>query len=109
MNKEAKLILTQVCQALNISETDVLSKSRLRERVEARFLCMYFFRTHISDASMVIIGKWLSCDHSSVVYGVSQTRALREFNPSFKEKYSKCLNAMAFYNKQCDFTNIPQL
>lgn len=113
MNNISKSILVQVCESLNLSEKQVLSKSRLRPICEARFLAMHFIRASVDDVSLTTIGEWFGrpangTAHSFVLYGIKQTKILKGVSPAFQDKFDKCERAVAFYSRKFDFNNIPQ-
>lgn len=112
MNQSAKIIFKKVCETLNVPEEKVLSKTRKRNIVDARFLCVYFIKQKSINVTLVTIGEWFKRPtkagaHSFVIYGIKQTEALMKANIAFKEKYLLCKNAL-FYINEMNFFNIPQ-
>ncbi len=101
--------MNEVCETLSISRNDLVSKSRHRQNVEARFICMFFMNKYIKESTLQGIGNEMNRDHSSVLYGISQVEVLNRFNPLFKVKFQECEKSMQFIDPNYDYQNIAQL
>lgn len=113
MNPDSKLIFKQVCETLNVPETDVLSKSRKVAVCDARYLCLYFIRTKNKSISLNTIGQWFgrsnnSSAHAFVIYGMNRVRTLREIDLEFKQKFTQCLNDLKYFDSNINYNNISQ-
>ena len=65
-------ILSEVCDAYNVSIEEVTSKKRNAELVEPRQVVMYLCR-HLTDFSLADIGKILGKkDHTTIIHGVNK-------------------------------------
>lgn len=111
MNKEARVILKQVCSALEVSEELVMSSTRKAEVVVARLIAVSMVWEHLGDKfSLTDVGKWFyplnyTTPHTMVIYAnreVDKRKAKKEF----RVKWNKCKGVV---NGDMDFENIPQL
>ncbi len=66
-----------VCQALNVSMDRLISRSRRRYIVYARFISFYVAHKH-GDSSLPCIGAYFGMDHTSVLHGVRTAEKLLE-------------------------------
>src|ERR1035437_710575 len=108
MTADARLIFKEVCKTLNIPEEQVISKSRIRAVVEARFISVYFIKLKYPGISLNVIGQWFNKNnngaaHSFACYGIKQTLLLYDVSNEFKKKYTLCLNALKFYDQEINF------
>ena len=113
MTTDAKLIMEEVCKTLNIPKEKVLSKSRMTEIIDARYLCVYFIKKYTKNTSLKTIGKWFKrvdngSAHSFTIYALRKTEMWLKVDSDFTNKYNKCTNTLMFYNKDINFNNVPQ-
>jgi chromosomal replication initiation ATPase DnaA len=80
-----------VSKVWNIKIDDIYSKSRNRDIVEARYVCMWYNRIRLKK-SFHYCGKLYYKDHSTAVYGIKMVDMLYETNPEFKKKFDIVLN-----------------
>lgn len=109
MNNLPTVIMNEICTTLSVSKESLISKSRKRANVEARFICMFFMKKYIKNSTLEGIGNEIGLDHSSIVYGLNQVDILNQFNPLFKLKFQECEKSMQFIDPNYDYQNIAQL
>ena len=93
----AETIANIVAVGLDISFSDMRSKTRKRPVVEARQIAMYLIRKH-TDISLKQTGALFGGrDHSTVIYACQTVEDLKETNKVFKSVISK-LNRKIYEN-----------
>lgn len=90
-------IIISVAESLNLEPKTIISKSRHREIVEARQLCMFFIR-NLKEIPYMKIGKMFHRDHATVIHAVNQVKNLLEWDSTFREKYWRVANDLANFN-----------
>ena len=70
-------ILTAVCQYLEISKSEVISKCRDRNLVTAR-MYFYFFATKLNSLSDV--GRFLNRQHATVINGLDRVNGYLQYD-----------------------------
>lgn len=110
MNGEVLALSLMICKTLDIQFSDLLSLSRERAIVDARFLCIYFIKKRLDKITLEEIGmqfgkKDNGSAHSFARYAIRKTEELSVTDSSFKAKYTLCSNLMGY---DMDFNNIPQ-
>ncbi len=78
-------IIKVVSEHFNITEEDIMSKSRKREVVQARQLVMYFSK-NLTKNSLSAIG--LQCgkkNHATVLYAIKTVEDQKEYDKKFRE------------------------
>ena len=68
-----------------ITTDEMLSRTRKRDIVTARMLCMYIFRTHL-NMQWTEIGRIFHRDHSTAIHGVTVVSNQRTFPKSFENQ-----------------------
>lgn len=85
MNRKeiARLVVEGVCKITNLSKNQILNKCRLRDSVNARKIVMYILRDqhHMGFAE---IGKFLKCDHSTVIHHYNYVINNHMYDPDIK-------------------------
>ena len=77
--------LTEVCRVLNLDELDVVGRSMLRRRVEARQVVYALIRIR-TDMSLEEIGlAFGGRDHTTVLHGVRAVAERAERDPMFRQ------------------------
>ena len=93
----AEEITKIVSVVIGVSLSDMRSKTRKRQVVEARQIAMHLIRKH-TDETLVNIGKMFgNRDHSTVVYACNTVEDLKQTNKAFKSVISK-LNRKIYEN-----------
>lgn len=109
---EAKMILIKVCNATDTNIEAVLSVSRKRELVEARFIAVdMVWEKMKKDFSGANVGSWFFpgskvSPHAMVVYATKRVSEWLETNKEFRGKYFMCRNLVF---ETLNFDAIPQL
>lgn len=70
---ELKTILKAVSEVTNISEEDIISKSRLKEHVTARHLYCYFALKK-TNKTLSVVGKFINRNHASIIHGSNKVK-----------------------------------
>ena len=113
MNREGRFILKEVCETLKIEQWKVLSKSRKREYVDARFLAVYFIKEKLGNKiTLYEIGFYfgrigLNAANCFGVNAIHKTKEYKAVKGRFQEKYVKCKEALGMYSEFC-FDNVIQ-
>jgi chromosomal replication initiation ATPase DnaA len=91
--KQIKLIITEVCQAHNITPERLMLKRKTKSSVYARQECCARLRQE-TDLSYHEIGEYLKVDHSTVIYGqkAALARGLRSLKQTNKSTLDKPLD-----------------
>jgi len=85
-------ILSEVCDAYNISIEEVTSKKRNAELVEPRQVVMYLCR-HLTECSLADIGKILGKkDHTTIIHGVNKIETEMASNEDLSIKVNNIKN-----------------
>lgn len=111
MNPEAKVILKQVCSALEVSEELVLSNTRKAEIVAARFIAVAMVWELLKDRfSLEEVGTWFyplnyTTPHAMVIYAKREVEKRRADSKDFRRKYNLCMGVV---NGEMDFDCIAQ-
>ena len=90
-------IIISVSESLNLEPKIIIGKSRHREIVEARQLCMFFIRK-LKEIPYMKIGQMFNRDHATVIHAVNQVKNLLEWDSTFRQKYWKVANDLANFN-----------
>lgn len=108
MHPDARIILKNFCEALEVPEDIVLSKLQTREACDARFLIVTEMKRQFGHLALRAIGEWFKkprkSAHSFVLYCEKQQKELM-VNKIFHHKYLKCQATLidpSIYN------NVPQ-
>lgn len=80
----AEEIANIVSKGLNISLSDMRSKTRKRPVVEARQIAMYLIRKHTDEIFSNIGKMFVGRDHSTVIYACQTVQDLIDTNKFFK-------------------------
>ncbi|MFV0289767.1 MAG: chromosomal replication initiator protein DnaA [Mangrovibacterium sp.] len=76
-----------VCEHLNVTSNDILSKTRKREIVQARQLAMYFAK-NMTTQSLASIGSQIgNKDHATVLHACKAVKNLVETDKDFKSTF----------------------
>ncbi len=111
MNTEAKNILISVCKTLDVPVTMVLSSSRIRGVVDARYLAIYFVKKKYETITFNELGHFFyplnyASPHSMILYALEKVKGLLETDKMFKLKFQQCENEL---NGDMSFENMVQL
>jgi len=82
-------ILKDVCMVLHLKETDVMSKVRTRDLVEARVIFSNIAR-EATYHNLTEIANTICRDHSSVVYYQKTHIDLLKYDTTYKRKLREC-------------------
>ena len=87
LSNQEKIDLTimSACNLFHINKEMILSKSRLREVVEPRQICMFVFYKRMK-MTLNQTGNIFGKDHSTVIHAVKNVKNLMEHDEEFKEK-----------------------
>jgi chromosomal replication initiator protein len=88
----AESIMDATCTVFNISKEELLSKSRTRNIVRARFICMYVIRTKLL-ISLKEIGVLFGRDHTSVIHAVEVVKNDLSV-PAYRYETNESINAV---------------
>ena len=72
-------IINDVCQRSGIEKEKILSRSRKKEIVAARFACMYLLRKE-AFMTFAAIGRLFGRDHTTAIHALSSVENLLETN-----------------------------
>jgi chromosomal replication initiation ATPase DnaA len=89
-------IFNIVCRHFNVNIEDVVSRSRKRNLVNARFLITYYIR-ECCGKQYKYIGKLFKRDHSTAIYACEQVRNLVDGDDEFRNHFleiGKKINAV---------------
>ena len=79
-------IISTVCEYFNITREQMLSRSRVRQIVQARQIAMYVCRNLVSGCSLATIGAELGGrDHATVLHGCTTVADLMMTDRSFRQ------------------------
>lgn len=67
---------------------DITKKSRKREYVDARSMCMSYLRGEL-DLKVTYIGILFSLDHSTIVHSIDKHNSLMEIDKTYRKKFHK--------------------
>ncbi len=79
-------IMMAVADAMQVSTRQMMTKSRQRELVQARNMCMYIMKTYF-NMTLKEIGKAFSRDHSTVIHAIRMFQQDREVNQQYELTY----------------------
>lgn len=92
---EVKVIIEAVSKDSGISIFDILRKTRKREIVTARHLCIYFIKEH-TDYSLKSIGRFFSGrDHSTVIHALGSINDQLDTDRKFKSNFNRLSTIVA--------------
>lgn len=80
-------ILEVVSLETNTNLSDLMSASRKRKIVEARFL-FFFFSIYLTDKSCNEIGGFLNRRHNTALHGVRKAVELKKYHKDFLKKFT---------------------
>lgn len=78
-------VIKFISHQTGITPSEMLTRSRQRDIVTARMLCMYIFRTYL-NMQWTEIGRIFHRDHSTAIHGVTVVSNQRTFPKSFENK-----------------------
>jgi chromosomal replication initiator protein len=81
-----------VSNVTKISVTDILSKSRKAEIVQARHLSMYFSRFNTTQNLLTIANQHGKDNHATVIHACSAIHQDKKSNKSLSDKYQTIEN-----------------
>lgn len=89
------LIFTAVSAVTEISVTEMKSKSRKRERVEARQMCMYLLRKYTKLSLKKIGDMFGGRDHTTAIHARETIKDLIHTEPNIKQTVQKIEHRLA--------------
>jgi chromosomal replication initiator protein len=90
-------ILQQVTQLTGITETQMLSDSRVPEIVSARHIAMYCLRKS-TNMRLEMIGEVFNRDHSTVINAVTKVESDMAVDPNVRKIVKKILDPLLVPN-----------
>ena len=81
-------IIMAVAEHFDISTRLMMSKSRQRELVLARNMCMYIMKTYF-NMTLKEIGRTFNRDHTTVIHGIRMFHQDRQVNEQYEQDYQK--------------------
>lgn len=88
-----------VCARYGISLSEVISKSRKREVVEARYICYKLLKEH-TRFSLASIGQIFGgFDHATVLHGIITINNLIETNKGVRDTYQEIHKTIEHYRR----------
>lgn len=85
MNNIEKIALDKICELKGVTPEMVLSKSRQRDKVEARQLFMYWLKENTTH-TLTTIGRMLGYrDHTTVIHSISHIKDIIHTDDAIKE------------------------
>lgn len=81
-----KKILESVCEFYEVSEKDLLGKSRKKEIVKPRQVCMYLLRTELKQSFPSIGRRFAGKDHTTAIHSFNKIKKEIEESESFHEE-----------------------
>lgn len=85
LKREPDEILNKVCKYFKANPDDVTSKSRRRELVEVRYICISLIKNY-TNLTLFKIGRIFDRDHSTIIHAINTVNDLSETDREFKEK-----------------------
>lgn len=86
-------IIQFVCELNDITRTDFKSKSRKRERVEARAMFVTFVRSINPKTPLETLGRLIGCrDHTTVIHALKKHRDTYIYDKFYKNRYENLVN-----------------
>lgn len=76
-------VITSVCEVMDISKEQLISKNRATDLVTARHLVAYYLRFHTLRLPVTQIAKILNRDHSTIVVSGQRLNALLHTKDEF--------------------------
>jgi chromosomal replication initiation ATPase DnaA len=87
-------VITAVCDELNISKRLLVSKRRIQDLVEARWIVAYHLR-RLFLLTYEEIGLLMNRSHAAFFFGLQRVRDLREVDKQFAEKFNRVERRLA--------------
>ena len=81
-------IMMSVADAMQVSTRLMMTKSRQRELVQARNMCMYIMQTYF-NMTLKEIGKVFNRDHTTVIHGIKMFKQDREVLEAYNTIYEE--------------------
>lgn len=85
VNKKVSLIINSACSIFSITEAELLSTSRRRDVVNARFACLFFVKEK-TGWTITRVGKLFNRHHASVVHAMKKIEDI-DYDPEFKKTF----------------------
>lgn len=102
-----KHIIDMVCSKYGLTEEQVMSKSRKKERVKARQIIHSLLRKNFYKLSAKSIGeKCGSKDHATVLHGCKSVSDQVETNKTYREEYKSFDNSIKLNIKRFKQTHL---
>lgn len=86
-------VLKTVCECLQVPTSAVLSKSRIREVVDARHFVMWIMCRQPSRLTYGKIGKMMNRDHATVLHAKRKVDEVVSVDPLFRRKFNLVITA----------------
>ena len=101
---EYKEIEKIVCDETNVHPELLFTKTRKREVVEARYLCMFFacellYKKSLRSEALTKAGLRYGKDRTTTLHGCKTIIELYEFNIYFRSMTDKCLSRLNLHPK----------
>ena len=82
------------CRHLSIDSGSIFGKSRKRELVNARQVCMYFMRKFFPEMSLASVGEVFKKDHATVLHSIRVVKDQMFSSPAYKMSIEELMAAM---------------
>ena len=86
LNPTMEMVVAEVSKFYQIEVEQIMSKSRVKEIVNARHVSIYLIKKIIKNSSYPSIGKFFNCDHSSAMHSYNKVKNECAKNEEFKNQ-----------------------